>query len=92
MFQYYQIGWEKFLMPLTMSVFAIIPPKWDRLTIHKRNLQKLTMEVYKIINYLNLPYIWDIFTMKVVEYDFEIKVISELPPARSQRFGTVIEI
>ena len=58
------------------------------LTIHKKNLQKLMMEVYKTINHLNPPYMWDLFTKKVVEYDFRIKILCELPPARSQRFGT----
>ena len=37
------------------------------LTIHKRNLQKLMVEVYKTLNHLNPPYMWDLFTKKVVE-------------------------
>ena len=31
---------------------------------------------------------WDLFTKKVVEYDFRIKILCKLPPARSQGFGT----
>ena len=58
------------------------------LTSHKKNLQKLMMEIYKIINHLNLPLMWDLFTKKVVEYDFRNKILCELPPAGSQRFGT----
>ena len=58
------------------------------LTIHKKNLQKLMVEIYKTINHLNPPYMWDLFTKKVVEFDFRIKILCELPPARSQRFGT----
>ena len=58
------------------------------LTIHKRNLQKLMVEVYKTLNHLNPPYMWDLFTKKVVEYDFRIKILCKLPPARLQRFGT----
>ena len=58
------------------------------LTIHKRNLQKLMVEVYKTLNHLNPPYMWDLFTKKVVEYDFRIKILCKLPPTRSQRFGT----
>ena len=58
------------------------------LTIHKKNLQKLMVEIYKTINHLNPPYMRDLFTKKVVEYDFRIKILCELPPARSQRFGT----
>ena len=49
---------------------------------------KLMVEIYKTINHLNPPYMWDLFTKKVVEYDFRIKILCELPPARSQRFGT----
>ena len=56
--------------------------------IHKANLQKLMVEVYKTLNHLNPPYMWDLFTKKVVEYDFRIKILCELPPAKSQRFGT----
>ena len=59
----------------------------DTLTIHKNNLQKLMADVYKTINHLNPPYTWDLFTKKVVEYDFRSKILCELPPARSQRFG-----
>ena len=58
------------------------------LTIHKRNLQKLMVEVYKTLNHLNPPYMWDLFTKKVVEYDFRIKILCKLPPTRSQRFDT----
>ena len=58
------------------------------LTIHTKNLQELMVEVYKTMHLLNPPYTWDIFTKKVVEHDFRIKVLCELPPARSQRFGT----
>ena len=36
------------------------------LTIHKKNLQKIMVGVYKTINHLNLPYIWDLFIKKVV--------------------------
>ena len=57
-------------------------------TIHKRNLQKLMVEVYKTLNHLNPPYMWDLFTKKVMEYDFRIKILCKLLPARSQRFGT----
>ena len=53
-----------------------------------KNLQKLMVEVYKTINHLNPPYMWDLFTKKVVEYAFRIKILSELPRGRSQRFGT----
>ena len=48
------------------------------LKIHKRNLQKLMVEIYKMINHLNCPYMRGFFTKKLVE----------LPHVRLQRFGT----
>ena len=32
------------------------------LTVHKRKLQKLMVEVYKTLSHLNPPYMWDLFT------------------------------
>ena len=60
--------------------------KEGTLTIHRKS-QKLMVEMYKMINHLNLPYIFDLFTMNVVEHDFRIKILCELPFARSERFG-----
>ena len=57
-------------------------------TIHNKNLQRLMVEVYKTLNHLNPLYLLDLLTKKVVEYDFRIKILCKLPPARSQRFGT----
>ena len=56
----------------------------------KKNLQKLMVEIYayKTINHLNPPHVWDLFTKKVVEYDFRSKILCELSSTRSQRFGT----
>ena len=31
------------------------------LTIYKKNLQKLMVEIYKVANHLNPPYMWDLF-------------------------------
>ena len=58
------------------------------MTIHKKNLQKLIVEIYNMINHLDPPYMWDLFTKKVVEYEFRIQILCKLPPARLQRFGT----
>ena len=46
------------------------------MTIHKKNLLKLMVEVYKTMNHLSPPYMWDLFTKKVVEYDFRIMILS----------------
>ena len=58
------------------------------LKIHMKNLRKLMVEVYKTTNHLNSPFMWDIFANKGVEYDFRITILCELPPAKSQKFGT----
>ena len=57
------------------------------LRIHMKNVQKLMVEIYKTINHLNPPYLWNLFTKKIEEYDFRIQILCKLPPARSQRFG-----
>ena len=62
--------------------------KGGTLAIHKRNLQKLMMGIYKTINHLNPPNMQDVFIKKVVECYFRIKPLCELPPARPHRFGT----
>ena len=51
-------------------------------------LQKLMAGIYTTINHLNLPYMLDLFTKKMVEHVFKTKILCELPPARSQRLGT----
>ena len=53
------------------------------LTIHKKNLQKLVVEIYKTVYKLNPLYMWDLFTKKIVEYDFRIKILCEHPPTRA---------
>ena len=58
------------------------------LTIQQENLQKLLVEIKKTISHLKSPYMWDLFTKKMVECNVTMKVFCELPPARSQRLGT----
>ena len=54
------------------EVFDALLHRDGTLTIHKKHLQKLMVEIYKMINHLNPRYIWNIFTKKVVGYDFRI--------------------
>ena len=70
------------------EMFDALLQRDGTLTIHKKNLQKIIVEIYKTINHLNPPHMWDLLTKKAVEYDFRIKILYEHPPARSQRFGT----
>ena len=44
-------------------------------TIYKRNSQKLMVEMYKKINRLSPPYIFDLFTKKMVKHAFRIKIL-----------------
>ena len=57
-------------------------------TKSQENLKTLMVEIHSTISHSNRPYMWDIFTKKVMEYDFRIKIRFKLPPARSQRYGT----
>ena len=41
------------------------------LALYKRNLQRPMVDMYKMTNHLHSPYMWDIFTKKVVEYDLK---------------------
>ena len=41
-----------------------------------------------MINHSNPPYMWDLCTKKMVEYNFRIKILCEIPTARSQRSDT----
>ena len=45
------------------------------------------LETYKTINLLSPSHMWNLFTKKVVGYDFRIKILCELPPARLQKIG-----
>ena len=47
------------------------------LTIHKKNLQKLMVEVYKTVSHLNPPYMCDLFTQEVVEHDFRLNIAKD---------------
>ena len=46
------------------STFEELLDKDKSMTIHKKNLQKLMVEIYKTINHLNPAYMWEFFIKK----------------------------
>ena len=57
------------------------------ITILVKNLQKLMLEVFKTLNYLNPSYLWDLFNVKQVEYNLRTKNIVMLPQIKMQTYG-----
>ena len=56
-------------------------------TTHTKNLQKLMIEVYKSLNYLNPEYMWELFVKKDVQYNLRTKELCKLPSVSSQCYG-----
>ena len=48
------------------STFEELLDKDKSMTIHKKNLQRLMVEIYKTINHLHPAYMWEFFTKKDV--------------------------
>ena len=47
------------------SMFEELLDKNKSLTMHKKNLQRLMVEIYKTINHLNPAYMWEFFIKKM---------------------------
>ena len=65
------------------STFEELLDKDKSLTIHKKNLQRLMVEIYKTINHLNPAYMWE----KDVPYNLRSKELCKIPFVNSQRYG-----
>ena len=57
------------------------------LTMHKKNLQILMVEIHKTINHLNPAYIWEFFIKKDVPCNLRINDLCKIPSVNSQRYG-----
>ena len=57
------------------------------ITINVKNLQKLMLEVFKTLNYLNPSYLWDLFSVKQVGYNLRTKNLMMLPQIKTQTYG-----
>ena len=69
------------------STFEELFDKDKSMTIHKKNLQRLMVEIYKTINHLNPAYIWEFFTKKDVPYNLRSNELCKIPSVNSQRYG-----
>ena len=56
-------------------------------TIHVNNLQKLIIEIFKSMNGLNPPLVWEFHERKHVTYNLRIQNLCQLPPIKTMNFG-----
>ena len=57
------------------------------MTIHKKDLQILMVEMYKTINHLTSAYMWEFFIKNDVPYNLCSNKVSKIPSVNSQRYG-----
>ena len=69
------------------SPFETLLTRSDSFCIHVRNLQKLMTEIYKSINHLNLPLIWEFHERMHVKYGLMIQNLCKLPQINTQSYG-----
>ena len=69
------------------STFEELLDRNKSLTIHKKNLQRLMVEIYKTINHLNPAYMWEFFIKKDVPYNLRSNELCKIPSVNSQRYG-----
>ena len=69
------------------STFEELLDKFKSLTIHKKNLERLIVEIYKTINHLNPAYMWEFFIEKDVLYNLRSNELCTIPSVNSQRYG-----
>ena len=69
------------------SPFETLLARSDRFCLHVRNLQKLMTEIYKSMNHLNPPLIWEFHDKKHVNYMIRIQNLCKLPQINTQSYG-----
>ena len=69
------------------STFEELLDKKKSLTIHKKNLQRLMVDIYKTINHLNPAYKWEFFIKKDVPHNLRSNEVCTIPFVNSQRYG-----
>ena len=67
--------------------FEELLDKGKSMTIHKKSLQRLMVEIYKTINHLNHAYMWKFFIKEDVPYNFRSKNLCKIPSVNSQLYG-----
>ena len=61
------------------SSFEELLSRHDDVTIHLENLQKLILEVYKTLHFLNPSYLWENSQTKSITYNLLKNVLCKLP-------------
>ena len=62
--------------------------KQNDITIHQKHLQRLMIEIYKIVNQDSPELLWNTFTRKTQPYNLRNKNLLKLPPTKSVKYGT----
>ena len=55
--------------------------------MHVNNLQKLMIEIFKTMNGLNPPLVWEFHERKHFTYNLRIQNLCKLPPIKTMSFG-----
>ena len=69
------------------STFEELLGKDKPMTIHRKSLQILMVEIYKTVNNLNPACIWEFFTKKDVPYNLRGNKLCKIPSVNFQRYG-----
>ena len=65
------------------STFEELFDKDKSMTLHKKNLQRFVVEIYKTINHPNPAYMWEFFIKKDVPYNLRINELCKIPSVNS---------
>ena len=69
------------------SSFAALLTRIGTNSVHVNNLQKLMIEIFKSMNGLNPPLVWEFHERKHVTYNLRIQNLCKLPPIKTMNFG-----
>ena len=69
------------------SSFEALLTRSGNNSIHVNNLQKLMIEIFKTMNGLNPPLVWEFHERKSVTYNLRIQNLCKLPPIKTMSFG-----
>ena len=69
------------------SSFEALLTRSGNNSIHVNNLQKFMTEVFKTMNGLNPPLVWEFHERKNVTYNLRIQNVYKLPPIKTMNFG-----
>ena len=67
--------------------FKVRLERRDEGKVHKRNLQKLMLEIFKFRSEENPSFMWTFFEMKSIDYELRTKSLSQLPNRNAGKVG-----